>query len=160
MDTLLIYAVATIFFAVSLIKDRKKTKAAVLKAIRALAGILPQMLAVVIIIALVLAIFDPEAISRFIGEESGFVGMVSAGLVGAITLIPGFIAFPAAGELLRNGAGTLQIATFVSSLMMVGLVTLPMEVKYLGKRVALTRNALALAFSFVAAYFVALVVAL
>ena len=119
-----------------------------------------EVLMVGIIIALVLAIFDPEAISRFIGEESGFVGMVSAGLVGAITLIPGFIAFPAAGELLRNGAGTLQIATFVSSLMMVGLVTLPMEVKYLGKRVALTRNALALAFSFVAAYFVALVVAL
>jgi hypothetical protein len=46
----------------------------------------------------------------------------------------------AAAALMREGAGATQIAAFVSSLMMVGIVTLPMEMKYFGKRAAILRN--------------------
>jgi uncharacterized membrane protein YraQ (UPF0718 family) len=53
--------------------------------------------------------------------------------------------------LLKNGAGYAQIAAFVSSLMMVGVVTLPMEFKVFGKRAAILRNVLALGFSFLVA---------
>jgi len=42
----------------------------------------------------------------------------------------------------------------VSSLMMVGVVTLPMEMKYFGKQAALLRNGLAWVFSIAAAFFV------
>ncbi len=160
MDAIFTYAIAAVFFAVSLTKSREKTKAAAMKGLKALAGILPQMATVVIAISMGLAMLDPATISRFIGNDSGWVGTVVAGLLGSITLIPGFVAFPAAGELLRGGAGTLQIAAFVSSLMMVGVVTLPMEIKYFGKRAAVTRNALALLFSYGAAFFVAWAVAL
>ena len=54
----------------------------------------------------------------------------------------------------------MQIATFVSSLMMVGIVTLPMEITYFGKRTAVLRNAFALIFSIVAAAFVTWAVSL
>ena len=160
MDTLVLYVVAGILFAVSALKSREKTKKAFMKGLKALEGILPQFLAVLVFVAIVLAVFDAEMISRFIGEKTGIIGTIAAALIGAITLIPGFVAFPAAGELLRNGAGTVQIATFVSSLMMVGIVTLPMEIKYFGKRAAIARNSLAFIFSFIAAVFVAWVVAL
>ena len=86
--------------------------------------------------------------------------MLGASLVGAVTLIPGFVAFPAAAALLKGGAGATQIAAFVSSLMMVGVVTLPMEMRYFGKRAALLRNALAWVFSIAAAFFVGWVVSL
>lgn len=155
MDTLLLYAVAAILFGASAFADRGKTKTALQKAFKALEGILPQMIVVLIFISLVLAAFDSRTISRLIGERSGFIGTIAAAVIGAVTLIPGFVAFPAAGELLRNGAGTPQIAAFVSSLMMVGVVTLPMEIKYFGRRVAIIRNLAAFAFSFAAAYFVA-----
>ena len=69
-------------------------------------------------------------------------------------------AFPAAAALLSAGAGATQIAAFVSSLMMVGVVTLPMEMKYFGKRAALFRNAFAFVFSLIAALFVGWVVGL
>ncbi len=160
MDTLILYIVALVFFIISALKDRDKTKIAFKKGIKALEGILPQFLTVLVFVAVVLAVFDAEMISRFVGEKSGLLGTIAAALIGAITLIPGFVAFPAAGELLRNGAGTVQIATFVSSLMMVGIVTLPMEIKYFGKRAAIARNSLAFIFSFIAALFVAWVVAL
>ena len=160
MDTLILYIVAAIVFILSAQKDWGKTKIAFMKGIKALEGILPQFLAVLVFVAIVLSIFDAEIISRLIGEKSGLVGTVVAALIGSITLIPGFVAFPAAGELLRNGAGTIQIAAFVSSLMMVGIVTLPMEIKYFGKRAAIARNSFAFIFSFIAAFFVAWVVRL
>ncbi len=61
-----------------------------------------------------------------------------------LTLIPGFVAFPLAAALLKNGAGYAQIAAFVSSLVMVGVATLPMEFKVFGKRAAILRNVLVL----------------
>jgi len=160
LDTVILYVIAVVLLAVSAARDRDKTKQALLKGVRAFEAILPQFLAVLVVVAVVLAVFNPATVSRLIGERSGLLGVLAASLVGAITLIPGFVAFPAAAELLRNGAGIIQIAAFVSSLMMVGVVTLPMEIKYLGRRTALARNALALGFSFIAAAFVAWVVSL
>lgn len=160
MDTILLYAVAIILFAVSFVKDKKKTAMAVKKGLKAIENILPQFLVVLVIIAAALAVFNPQTISRVIGTESEILGVLTALIVGAITLIPGFVAFQAASELLSAGAGVLQIATFVSALMMVGIVTLPMEISYYGKRAALMRNGLALLFSLLAAVFVTWVVSL
>lgn len=155
MDTILMYCIVAVLFFLSFIKDRKKTKQALMKGLKAVEGIMPQFLSIITIIAISLAVLQPETISRFIGETSGFLGMLAASIIGAVTLIPGFVAFPAAGELLKNGAGVLQIAAFVSSLMMVGIITLPMEIKYFGKKAAVTRNAAAFLFSIAAAFFVA-----
>lgn len=160
MDTIILYAIAGALFAVSASRDLGKTKRALWKGAKAFEGILPQLVVVLVVMAAVLAVFSPDTVSRLVGERSGLAGAFGASVVGAITLIPGFVAFPAAAELLRNGAGALQIAAFVSSLMMVGIVTLPMEIRTFGKRVAIARNALAFVFSLLAAAFVAWVVSL
>ena len=138
--------------------DSKLTLEALTKAFKAFEGILPQFLVVLILVAITLAVLDTATISRYLGSGSGPWGVVIAALVGAITLIPAFVAFPAAVALLNGGAGATQIAAFVSSLMMVGVVTLPMEMKYFGKRAALLRNSFAFIFSFVVAIFVGWVV--
>jgi uncharacterized membrane protein YraQ (UPF0718 family) len=160
METMILYGIALVCSALSLIKDRRKTLLALKKGLKAFEGILPQFLTVLVIVAAVLAVFDPDAVSALIGERSGVLGVFAAAIVGAITLIPGFVAFPAAAQLLKNGAGTVQIAAFVSTLMMVGVVTLPMEIKYFGRKAAFTRNSLAFVFSFLAAVFIGWVVSL
>lgn len=73
---------------------------------------------------------------------------------------PGLRSLPGRGGLMRGGAGVTQVAAFVSSLMMVGVVTLPMEMRYFGRRAALMRNALAWLFSLAAAVFVGWTVSL
>lgn len=83
--------------------------------------------------------------------------MVMAGIIGSITLIPGFVAFPLASALLENGAGFMQIAVFISTLMMVGVVTIPLEIKYFGKKAAILRNSLAFLSSFVIAILIGVV---
>jgi uncharacterized membrane protein YraQ (UPF0718 family) len=102
-------------------------------------------------VGILLAFLNADVIGRIIGSSSGWLGVLLASVVGAITLIPGFIAFPTAAMLLQTGAGYMQIGAFISSLMMVGVVTLPLEIKYFGKRAAIWRNSLAYGFAFVAA---------
>jgi hypothetical protein len=53
--------------------------------------------------------------------------------------------------LLQGGAGYMQIGAFVSSLMMVGVVTFPIEKTYFGIKLTVLRNALAFLFSIVVA---------
>jgi hypothetical protein len=52
------------------------------------------------------------------------------------------------------------MGAFVSSLMMVGVVTLPAEIGYFNRRMALLRNTLAYVFSLLVALIIGLVMAL
>lgn len=148
MFSAILYAAAALLLGLSFFKDRQKTKAALKKAWKTFENILPQFLAILLIIGLVLSVLDAETISKFVGKESGWLGVLALGLLGTITLIPGFIAFPLAASLLQNGAGYTQLAAFISTLMMVGVVTMPVEMKYFGKKATLLRNGLAFLFSF------------
>ena len=151
MDTYIFYGLAVIGLAISFFKNKKKTLTALKKAWKAFENILPQFLVVLLVVGVMLAVLNPQVISKLIGAESGWYGTVIAALVGAITLIPPFVAFPTAGMLLNAGAGLMQIGAFVSSLMMVGVVTMPIEMKYFGKKLTIFRNLLAFLFSFIVA---------
>lgn len=160
MDTLLLYLIAATCLTWSYLKNREKTRTAMKKAFKAFENILPQFLVVLILVAMAMAVLDTATISLVLGRDSGVWGVLAASLVGAVTLIPGFVAFPAAAALLQGGAGATQIAAFVSSLMMVGIVTLPLEIQFFGKRAAFLRNLLAYGFSLIAAIFVGWTVSL
>ena len=158
MDTYIFYGITIILLIISFFKDKKKTKMALKKAWKAFENILPEFLVVILLVGVMLAVLNTETISKIIGSDSGFMGVVIATIVGAITLIPGFVAFPMASLLLQGGAGYMQIGAFVSSLMMVGIVTMPVEIKYFGKKTTIIRNVLAFIFSFIVAYVIGLVV--
>ncbi len=151
MGNLVLYAVAIGLLLVSFSRDRTKTKQALRKAWKALDNILPQFLGVLALVGILLAVFDEAAISKVVGQESGWPGVVGSAIVGAVTLIPGFVAFPTAALLVENGAGYMQIGAFISALMMVGIVTLPVESQYFGGRLAIMRNLAGFVFSFVVA---------
>lgn len=150
--TIALYCLAGIALIVSLIKSREKTVLALKKAWKAVENILPQLLSILILIGVMLSILTPEQISSLLGKESGWLGVLIAAVIGSITLVPAFVAFPLAAALLHSGAGYMQIAAFVSTLMMVGVVTMPIEIKYFGKKATIVRNSAALCFSLVVAF--------
>ncbi|KXG77672.1 permease [Thermotalea metallivorans] len=158
MSSYIMYILVIILLCISYFKDKKKTKMALKKAWKSFENILPQFIGVIILVGILLSIFNAELISKIIGKESGWLGVIFSAIVGAITLIPGFVAFPTAAMLLNNGAGYMQIGAFVSTLMMVGVVTAPVEMKYFGKRLTIMRNVLSFLFSFVVAYIIGKVV--
>ena len=149
--TILFYSLAFAGLIASFFKSKEKTKMALKKAWRSFENILPQFLSVLIVIGIMLAILTPQQISAFLGAGSGWWGVMTAAFLGAVTLIPGFVAFSLAAALLHSGAGYMQIAAFVSTLMMVGIVTIPVEIKYFGKKITFLRNALAFVFSLIVA---------
>ncbi len=146
-----IYGLLDICLVVSLIKSKEKTKKAFKIAGKALLKTAPSLLTVLGIVGLTLGILTPETISRLVGAEAGFTATIIAAVIGAITLIPSLVAFPLAGSLLRSGATVMTISAFVTTLVMVGVVTAPMEVKALGKKFTLLRNGL----GFIAALIIA-----
>ncbi|MDD3366142.1 MAG: permease [Sphaerochaetaceae bacterium] len=151
ITTLVIYGILVICLIFSLLKSKEKTLKAFKVAGQVLKNSAPSLIAVLGLVGLTLGILSPETISRLLGEEAGLIGTLIAAVVGAITLIPSLIAFPLAGSLLRAGSTIMTVAAFITSLMMVGIVTAPMEIKYLGKRFTLMRNG----FGFIAALLLA-----
>lgn len=152
-----LYLLAVIFLIVSYKRDKKKTKMALKKAWKSFENILPQILTILAFLGMVLALLSPNVISHLLGQKAGWQGMIIASIIGSITLMPAFIAFPIAAMLLKNGAGFAQLAVFVSTLTMVGIVTLPMEMKYFGKKISIMRNMFAYLFSFIVALVIGVV---
>jgi uncharacterized membrane protein YraQ (UPF0718 family) len=152
-----LYIICGIVVILSWLKDKQKTKLALLKAWKSFENILPQFLGVLVLIGIMLAYLDTQTISKILGDQSGWWGIIIAAMIGAVTLIPGFVAFPTAALLLKNGAGLMQMGAFVSTLMMVGIVTMPVEIKYFGRKLTIYRNLLAFLFSFLVAWVIGVV---
>ncbi|MCK9548359.1 MAG: permease [Sphaerochaeta sp.] len=159
VQTIIFYTVALALLLLSFAKDREKTRRSLIKAWKSFENILPQMLGMITSIGLILTLLSPALIGSIIGSSSGWWGTLAAALVGSITLIPAFVAFPMAAMLLESGAGYMQLSAFVSTLTMVGVITIPLEVKFFGKKFTALRNSLAFALSFLVAFVISKVVA-
>ncbi len=151
MFTLVLYFAATIGLFWSWQKNRRKTRMALKKAWKSFETILPQFLCIIVLTGVCLAYLDASTISRLLGKESGMLGVCIAAVVGAIAFTPAFVAYPLAASLLSAGAGVMQITMFITALMMVGIVTLPMEIGYFGKGIALRRTLMAFGHAIVCA---------
>ena len=155
MFTYATYGIGIVLLALSYANDRNKTKAALGKAWKSFENIMPQFLALLLLIGLSLALVDERTVSKLLGDESGVMGLAIAAIIGSVTLIPGFIAFPLAASLLKAGAGYGQITMFITTLMMVGIVTLPIESRYFGKEAAIRRNVFAFLYAIAASLVIA-----
>ena len=153
MAIITIYSFLALTIGVSFYKDKKKTKKAFIVAKKALLKMAPSLLAILGVVGLILGVLTPETISRLIGAEAGIWATVLGAVLGALTLIPSIIAFPLAGSLLRSGATTMTISAFVTTLVMVGVITAPMEIQSLGKKFTFLRNSL----SFISALIIAVI---
>lgn len=100
MDPYILYGVTLVLLWVSFMKDKNKTKMSLKKGWKSFENILPEFLVVILFVGTLLAVLDPAMISKLIGGDSGWIGVILASLVGSITLIPGFVAFPTAALLL------------------------------------------------------------
>ncbi len=149
---IVINAIAIISFLIALLKDKEKAKKSLLVACKSFIRILPMMFIIIIVIGLLLGFVPPEEISKFIGNQSGIVGVLLIGVVGAIMHIPALLAFPLAASLLEGGASVTAVAAFITTLTMIGVVTLPLEIKELGKKMALLRNGISFVIAIIIAF--------
>ena len=152
MTAVIINLIAAGAFALAFVYNRRQALQAVKAALKMLLGILPMLLMIILLIGLLFGFVSEEGLRSFIGEQSGPLGVVLVAVVGAVLHIPAILAFPLSASLLAKGASVTITAAFITSLTMIGVVTLPLEVKELGGRFAALRNGS----SFVAALIISL----
>lgn len=157
MTSYFLYGISILLLLISFIKDKSKTKKALLIALKSIENIMPQFISIIIIVGLILSLLDTNTISLIIGSDSGFLGILFSAVVGSITMMPTFVAFSTADSLLQGGAGYAQVAALVSTLTMVGVLTFSLESKYIGKKAAFFRNLIAFVFSIIVALIMGMV---
>jgi uncharacterized membrane protein YraQ (UPF0718 family) len=154
---LYLYIITAVALLVSLVASRTKTMAAVALAAGRLVKILPAFATMMVLFSVTITLLPREVVAALIGRESGWLGVAIAAGVGSIVFMPGFIAFPLSGALLKQGVPYMVLAAFTTTLMMVGVLTYPLERQYFGRWVTLLRNAICLLIAMAAALAISLV---
>ena len=113
-------------------------------------GITPWLL-MLMLVSIVLFVLPDNLIIERLGNHNLFTGTLLASLFGSITIMPGFIAFPLCGILLEKGVAYMVLSAFTTTLMMVGVLTYPIEKEYLGHKVTILRNVISFGIAIVVA---------
>lgn len=129
---------------ISYLIDSDRTKSGLKYAfgmIRSMAG---GLMAVMLAIGLLLALLPQDMLPKLLGGHNLVLETLGAALVGCITIIPAFAAFPLVGSLSNAGGHILPLTAFLTTLTMVGVATYPIEVSTFGRKYTLIRNGLSI----------------
>jgi len=148
---LYLYLATAAAFFFSLAVSREKTSRALRIAARRFAKILPAFLTMLILVSVALFLTPQSLISSYLGGGNRYAGVLIGAGLGSVALMPGFIAYPLCGILRDNGVAYMVLSAFSTTLMMVGVLTYPVEKAYLGTRVTLMRNLISFAIALVVA---------
>ncbi len=148
-----IWVLTLAFLLFSFSKSKAKTKKALKMALGMGKNMLLSILSIVFAIGLIFTLISPEEIAAYIATHSPLLATLGGALIGTVTLVPAIIAFPLVGTLVDAGVHVVPSVAFLTTLTMVGIVTLPLEKKAFGRKFTIVRNSL----SFVFAILVALV---
>ena len=146
-----LYIICGLLLTASLIADRRKTLKALRIAWKKLLKILPAFGIMLVFVSVILFLVPEDVIIRYLGTDNSVFSIGIAALLGSIAMIPGFIAFPLCGILKDQGVTWSVIAAFSTSLMLVGIITFPVEKQYLGVKTAVLRNIIAFVMSLIIA---------
>lgn len=151
--TVSFWGISLALTGVSFAKNKKNTFEAMKKSKKMMSNMLGEIIAIIFIIGMVITFIPPESIKSLLGSENTLIATIIAAMVGSITLIPAFVAFPLVGSFVDVGASIIPAVAFLTTLTMVGIVTFPLEKKEFGLKFTLIRNVL----SFIAAIVIATV---
>jgi uncharacterized membrane protein YraQ (UPF0718 family) len=144
MFTLVLILTALGGVALSWARDPGRTRAALSGAARAGLAITAPVLALTAGVGLTMALVPPSVIANLF-QAHGRVGFFLLAGLGALLTIPAPVAYPLAGSLHRMGASLPALASFITTLTMVGLLSAPLESKAFGRRFTVLRQALSFA---------------
>lgn len=149
--TILLWIITGIAFIISIIKDKNKTLNSMKMARGMMKNMIGEIIAILFLIGLILTFIPPEVIKNVLGKTNVFISTIVSAIVGSITLIPAFVAFPLVGSFVDVGASIVPAVAFLTTLTMVGIVTFPLEKQEFGLKFTVVRNSLSFVFAVIIA---------
>lgn len=141
MPTLVMGILALVFVVMGYLAGEGKHLAGLKSAARMTLEILPLLLFAFIIAGMVQVLVPKELISRWVGAESGFKGILIGTFAGGFTPGGPYVSLPIVAGLLKSGAGIGTMVAFLTSWSLWAIARLPMEFGMLGWRFTVVRLA-------------------
>jgi len=120
-------------------KDKDKGIKAVKIGLQTIFSMLPMILIIISALGVISSFITPDQISKTLGSQAGLKGFLFISVVSSFMQIPGIIAFPIAATLRESGAAIATVAVFACASTMSSVITFPIEIKYLGKKLPIIR---------------------
>lgn len=149
--TIVLWVITVSLFIWSMIKDKKKTLNSISMSSGMMKNMIGEIIGVLFLVSLMLTFIPPDTIKQYMGQSNLLVSTIVSALIGSITLIPAFVAFPLIGSLMNAGANMVPLVAFLTTLTMVGVVTFPLEKREFGLRFTAVRNSLSFIFAIIVA---------
>ncbi len=141
IPTIVLSALAMVLLLVGDYRGEGENIQGMKSALNMLVEILPLLVVALIVAGLVQAMLSHAVLARWVGEESGFRGILIGSVAGGLTPGGPFVSLPIAGGLMRSGASAATMVAYLTAWSVWAVNRLPMEVGILGWRFTLIRLA-------------------
>ncbi len=112
--------------------------------------VMPLLIFAFIVAGIIPLLIPTEMISKWVGAESGFRGILIGSAMGGLTPGGPFVSLPIAAGLLRTGAGIGTMVAFMTGWSLWAVSRLPMEVGLMGWKFTAIRLACTIFFPIIA----------
>lgn len=137
---IILYCITGLALLLSFAADRGKTRTAVARAVKRFGRIMPALFIMLAVVSCVPVQALATALFKVTDHFCWAVSLAAASLAGAFMMLPGFIVYPLCGIFAENGTPYYLLSAMTTTMMMVGVVTFPVEASCLGVKPALARN--------------------
>ncbi len=130
------------------IKTRPKFSRILKQAVFSIYYMLPMILGVLGLSAILITFIKPEQVKQV------FTGMpltdtIYGLFLGAIMMGNAMLSYILGGELLKMGVSLYAVTAFLLAWVSLGIVQIPMEIEFFGKKFVIVRNAMAIIFTLI-----------
>ena len=135
--TVIMFLIALALFIIATLQGDGKNVAGLKSALGMTWQIIPLLIFAFIVAGLVQTLIPKEMIASWVGNESGFRGILFGTLAGAVTPGGPYVSLPIAAGLLKAGAGIGTMVAYVTAWSLLSVARLPLEVGIMGWRFTL-----------------------
>ena len=141
VPTIIMAIVAVILFFIGYSKGEGQHTTGLKSALNMIVEILPLLIFAFIVAGMVQTLLPKELLSRWIGEESGWRGILIGTVAGGLTPGGPYVSLPLVAGFLRTGASVGTMVAYLTGWSLWAVSRMPMEIGILGWRFVLARLA-------------------
>ena len=146
IPTIIMGVVAIVLFIVAYNKGQGEHITGLKSALNMTIQILPLLIFAFIVAGMVQVVLPKELLSKWIGEESGFRGIIIGTIAGGLSPGGPYVSLPIVAGLLRSGASVGTMVAFLTGWSLWAIGRLPMDIGILGWKFTLIRLAVTFLF--------------
>jgi uncharacterized membrane protein YraQ (UPF0718 family) len=139
VPTLIMAALAVVLLIIGYSRGEQQHITGTKMAVNMVVEILPLLFFAFIVAGMVQVLLPRDTVARWVGTESGIVGILLGSLAGGLSPGGPYVSLPVALGLLRAGAGAGTMVTYLTGWSLWAIARLPMEVGILGWKLTMIR---------------------